>query len=161
MHIFTSITSNYIPKARVLARSVKKHVPGAIFHVLLCDSPPPGFDLEQENFDDLILLDDLEIENRAAWIYQHNVVELCTAVKGLGFQKIFRQFNAEKVIFFDPDIVIFSDIQSIEQRLDKFSILLTPHQTEPDTGRSAIMDNEVSSLKHGVFNLGFLAVRNR
>lgn len=160
MHIFTSITSNYIPKARVLARSVKKHVPGAIFHVLLCDSPPPGFDLEQENFDDLILLDDLEIENRAAWIYQHNVVELCTAVKGLGFQKIFRQFNAEKVIFFDPDIVIFSDIQSIEQRLDKFSILLTPHQTEPDTGRSAIMDNEVSSLKHGVFNLGFLAVRN-
>ncbi len=37
---------------------------------------------------------------------------------------------------------------------------VTPHQTEPEKSRSAILDNEVSSLKHGVFNLGFLAVRN-
>jgi hypothetical protein len=160
MHIFTSITSNYIPKARVLARSIRQHVPGAVFHLLLCDAPPPGFDLERENFDNLILLDDLDIESRAAWIFQHNVVELCTAVKGLGFQKIFRQFNADKIIFFDPDIVVFSDIEAIIQQLDQYSILLTPHQTEPDTSRSAIMDNEVSSLKYGVFNLGFLAIRN-
>lgn len=159
MHIFTSITSNYIPKARVLARSVKKYVPGATFHVLLCDAPPPGFDLNQEVFDNLILLDDLEIENRAAWIFQHNVVELCTAVKGLGFLEIFSKFDAEKVIFFDPDIVLFSDIQIIDHWLDRYSVVVTPHQTEPETSRSAILDNEVSSLKHGVFNLGFLAVR--
>lgn len=159
MHIFTSITSNYIPKARVLARSVKKYVPGAVFHVLLCDIPPPGFDLNREDFDHLLLLDDLEIENRSAWIFQHNVVELCTAVKALGFLQIFRKFDTDKIVFFDPDIVLFSDIEVIDQRLDSYSVILTPHQTEPETLRSAIMDNEVSSLKHGVFNLGFLAVR--
>ena len=160
MHIFTSITSNYIPKARVLARSVKTHVPGAVFHLLLCDQPPAGFDLDQEDFDSLISLDDLPIDNRQAWIFQHNVVELCTAVKGMGFQEIFRRFNADKVLFFDPDMVIFSGIESIAQQLDQHSVLLTPHQTEPETTRSAILDNEVSSLKFGVFNLGFLAVRN-
>lgn len=159
MHIFTSITSNYIPKARVLARSVKTFVPGAVFHVLLCDIPPPGFDIGREDFDHLILLDDLEIENRAAWIFQHNVVELCTAVKALGFLEIFRRFDTEKIIFFDPDIVLFSDIQLVDQWLDRYSVVLTPHQTEPETSKSAILDNEVSSLKHGVFNLGFLAVR--
>ena len=35
MHFFTSITSNYIPKARVLAQSVRDHMPDAQFHLLL------------------------------------------------------------------------------------------------------------------------------
>lgn len=159
MHIFTSITSNYIPKARVLAHSVKRFVPGAVFHLLLCDTPPSGFDIREELFDNIILLDDLEIDSKPAWIFQHNVVELCTAVKGMGFLEIYKKFNAQKIVFLDPDIVLFSDMQIIEQYLERYSIVLTPHQTEPETSRSAILDNEVSSLKHGVFNLGFLAVR--
>jgi len=159
MHIFTSITSNYIPKARVLARSVKTYVPDSVFHVVLCDTPPHGFDVSREDFDNVILLEELEIENRAAWIFQHNVVELCTAVKGLGFLKIFQQCDADKVIFLDPDIVLFSGIHVIDKMLDEYSIVVTPHQTEPETSRSAVLDNEVSSLKHGVFNLGFLAIR--
>ena len=160
MHIFTSITSNYIPKARVLAHSVKEYVPNAVFHLLLCDSPPQGFDLEQEEFDHLMLLEELDIDNQKSWIFQHNVVELCTAVKGRGFQEIFRRFGPDKIIFFDPDMVLFSGIEVIEGQLDQHSVLLTPHQTEPARTRSAILDNEVSSLKYGVFNLGFLAVRN-
>jgi hypothetical protein len=160
MHIFTSITSNYIPKARVLAHSVKKYVPNAVFHLLLCDSPPQDFDLEQEEFDHLMLLEELDIDNQKSWIFQHNVVELCTAVKGRGFQEIFRRFGPDKIIFFDPDMVLFSGIEVIEGQLDQHSVLLTPHQTEPARTRSAILDNEVSSLKYGVFNLGFLAVRN-
>lgn len=160
MHIFTSITSNYIPKARVLARSVKEHVPGAIFHLLLCDSVPQDFDLENEDFDHLILLDELDIDNKKSWIFRHNVVELCTALKGRGFQEIFRRYEPDKVLFFDPDMVLFSGIEVIEEQLDLHSVLLTPHQTEPEKSRSAILDHEVSSLKHGVFNLGFLAVRN-
>ena len=160
MHIFTSITSNYIPKARVLAHSVKEYVPNAVFHLLLCDTPPQGFDVEQEEFDHLILLDELPIDNEKSWIFQHNVVELCTAVKGRGFQEIFRRYGPDKVIFFDPDMVLFSGIEVIERQLDQHSVLLTPHQTDPARTRSAILDNEVSSLKYGVFNLGFLAVRN-
>ncbi len=159
MHIFTSSTSNYIPKARVLAESVRRHVPGATFHLVLCDAPPAGFSLEDEPFDDLITLDDFETPVGKGWIYQHNVVELCTAVKGMGFERLFQR-GAEKVVFLDPDIVVFSDLDSIGQLLDEHSIVLTPHQTEPEATRSAILDHEVSSLKHGVFNLGFLAVRN-
>lgn len=160
MHIFTSITSNYIPKARVLAQSVKTHMPGVRFHLLLCDLPPSDFDVQVEPFDDLVLLEDLEIPQRDAWVFQHNVVELCTAVKGLGFAWLFERCGADKVVFLDPDIVVFSPLDRVAQLLDQHSIVLTPHQTEPETSRSAILDHEVSSLKHGVFNLGFLAVRN-
>jgi hypothetical protein len=123
MHIFTSITSNYIPKARVLAHSVKQYVPNAVFHLLLCDAPPQGFDLEQEEFDHLMLLHELDIDNEKAWIFQHNVVELCTAVKGRGFQEIFRRYGPDKVIFFDPDMVLFSGLQAIDSQLDQHSVL--------------------------------------
>lgn len=160
MHIFTSISSNYLPKARVLAQSVKRHEPEATFHLLLCDTPPRDFDLRAEPFDNLILFDDLDIPRRKSWAFQHNVVELCTAVKGIGFAWLFEQCGADKVVFLDPDIVVFSPLDRVAGLLDEHSIVLTPHQTEPETSRSAILDHEVSSLKHGVFNLGFLAVRN-
>ena len=38
--------------------------------------------------------------------------------------------------------------------------MLTPHQTEPNTTELAIGDNEMTSLQYGIFNLGFVAVRN-
>tara|TARA_R110000823_G_scaffold295738_5_gene415672 strand:+ start:56946 stop:58091 length:1146 start_codon:yes stop_codon:yes gene_type:complete len=143
----------------VLARSVRQHEPDAVFIVVLCDTPPDNFDIAAEDFDHIILLETLPIDERPAWTFQHNVVELCTAVKGLGFQEIFKRFNAEKVVFLDPDIVLFSSLELVREKLDAYSVLLTPHQTEPEEEHSAILDNEVSSLKYGVFNLGFLAVR--
>ena len=42
--------------------------------------------------------------------------------------------------------------------LDQHSILLTPHQCVPETDVQAILDNEHCCLRHGVYNLGFLAV---
>ena len=51
MDYYTSITSNYLPKARVLAASVKRHDAHARFHLLLSDVPPEGFDLAAEPFD--------------------------------------------------------------------------------------------------------------
>ena len=43
--------------------------------------------------------------------------------------------------------------------LDRHSVLLTPHQCDPETDFQAILDNEHCCLRHGVYNLGFLAVR--
>jgi glycosyltransferase involved in cell wall biosynthesis len=39
------------------------------------------------------------------------------------------------------------------------SVLLTPHQTEPEEAIDTIIDNEICSLKHGIYNLGFLGVK--
>lgn len=160
VHIFTSITSNYLPKARVLAQSVKDRDVGACFHLMLSDEPPAGFDLASEPFDNLIRLQDLGIENLKAWAFGHTVVELCTAVKGFAFQHILSRHGAGKVFYFDPDMVVFDRLDELIERLDQHSILLTPHQCEPEQTIEGIADNEIASLKHGVFNLGFLGIRN-
>lgn len=159
IHAFTSITSNYLPKARVLARSLKSVSPDVCVHLCLNDMPPPGFEMAAEPFDRLILLEDLEIPHKRGWIFGHSLVELCTAVKGFAFTEIFRNTEAEKVFYFDPDIVVFGRFEDLLERLDQGSIMLTPHLTEPEDDLDAVADNEIASLKHGVFNLGFLGVR--
>lgn len=160
MHIFTSLTSNYIPKARVLGHSIKRYHPEAVFHLLLSDFKPDWIEESGEPFDSIIHVEELPIENVKSWIFKHTFIELCTAVKGFGFQEIFRRYSPRNVIYLDPDIVVTSRMDTIIERLSKASILLTPHQTEPDTEIKAIIDNEICSLKHGVYNLGFLAIRN-
>ncbi|WP_151702579.1 glycosyl transferase [Nitrincola alkalilacustris] len=160
VHTYTSITANYLPKARVLAESIKRVDPSVTFHLVLADNLPSGFDLAQEPFDNVILADDLPIENFRPWVFSHTVVELCTAVKGLALETIFEKHGADKVFYFDPDMAVFSRLDELSGLLDHHSTLLTPHQTEPETSVAAIMDNEMASLKYGVFNLGFVGVRN-
>lgn len=158
-HLFTSITSNYLPKARVLAQSAKRQGIDIRFHVLLCDTYPAEADRAAEPFDSIIDVEELPVPDVETWLFGHTVVEMCTAVKALGFLEIIRRFNAEKVFYFDPDIVIWSGLEGLIKRLDQHSILLTPHQLMPEQTQDAVIDNEIGSLKYGVFNLGFLGVR--
>lgn len=158
VHAFTSITANYLPKARVLAESIRRHGLGFRIHLVLCDEPPPGFDLALEPFDTLITPADLELA-APAWLFSHSVVELCTAVKGAALQYIFDAKGAEKVFYFDPDIAVFGRLDELVAALDRHCALLTPHQCVPEVDDEAVRANEICSLRHGVFNLGFLGVR--
>lgn len=160
MHAFTSITSNYLPKARVLASTLKKHNPDFKFHLLLSDKPPPDFNIEAEPFDTVINVSELSIPGMDAWIFKHRIVEMCTAVKGYGFLEIIKRYSAEKVFYFDPDMAVFKSLEHLLSALDTNSVILTPHQTIPEESYEAIIDNEICSLKHGIYNLGFLGVRS-
>ncbi|MBV1774743.1 hypothetical protein KSF73_03330 [Burkholderiaceae bacterium DAT-1] len=157
MLFYTSITANYLPKARVLAHSVKKHHPDSEFVLLLSDDLPANFVLADEPFDEVLYAESLGLPNFESWVFKHSVVELCTAVKGPALEQLLQR--AEKVVYLDPDMAVFSPLTEVEAKLDQHSIVLTPHQTVPEEDIAAIRDNEICSLKHGVFNLGFLAVR--
>mgnify|MGYP007111744949 CR=1 FL=1 len=51
MHFFTSVTACYIPKARVLAKTLKKYNEDAVMHLVISDDLPAGFDIGKEDFD--------------------------------------------------------------------------------------------------------------
>lgn len=159
VHIFTSITANYLPKAAALAHSVKRLHPQSVFHVVLSDEMPACPPATIAAFDSIINIRDLPVGNLPSWIFKHRLVELCTAVKGMAFQYIAAHFGAERIYYFDPDILVLNRLDDLERALDTHSILLTPHQCEPESDHQAIRDNELCCMRHGVFNLGFLAVR--
>lgn len=161
MHFYTSVNINYLPKARILAKTIKAHCPRSKFSLIFSDVIPEEIVVEQEPFDEIITVLDLGIpvENINLWIYEHTVVELCTAVKGQALVR-FLESGSDKVVYLDPDIAVFQSLECLEQLLDEHDIVLTPHVTIPEATTVGITDNEIAALKHGIYNFGFYAVKN-
>lgn len=159
MLVYTSVTKSYLPKARVLAKSVKHFHPDWTFVLLYSDDLPVGFDLKHEPFDEVLTIDQLGLPGWKAWAFGHAVVELCTAVKGPAAELLAQRPNVDKIMYIDPDIKVFNSLSTLDVLLDQHEILLTPHLLDAETDIAAIQDNEISALKHGIYNLGFFAAR--
>lgn len=155
---YTSVTNNYIPKARVLAHSLKRLHPDWEFTLVNAEPLPPSFDIDDEPFDVVVTPKDWQIENLESWLFKHRVVEICTAIKGKMAYTLLNKKDTEKVIYLDPDIAVFNSLNPLLENLDQYGIVLTPHILQPQGSKAAVMDNEISALKHGVYNLGFVAM---
>lgn len=164
VHAFTSFSYSYLNRARVLARTLKSLHPDWILWAVLTDKPPAGFtfDLAREDFDRLLTAEEMFGAETERWLFGHDIVEACTAVKGRASREILAQPGCGKLVYFDPDIALVNDMDEVIELLDSHSIVLTPHQTEPEPRerRGAIQDNEIASLNYGIFNLGFVALAN-
>ena len=161
VHCFTSATFSYLDRARVLAMTLKRFHKEWVFWLLLSDTEAPDFIFNEtlEPFDKVVRITELNIPSFHSWVFKHDVVELCTAVKGIFLERLLIN-GADVVLYLDPDIAIFSNLNPVLETLQKYSIVLTPHLVDPEFDRSAILDNEIGSLQHGVYNLGFLGVGN-
>jgi hypothetical protein len=158
MQAFTSVSLNYLPKARVLAETLKRQHPEAGFHLVLADYLPEWLAAAPAPFDSIIQVEQLPLANVKGWIFQHSLVELCTAVKGAAYRVLAERYPGEPLLYFDPDIVVLDRLEHLLAELRRADILLTPHLLEPEDSLDAVLDNEVCALKHGVYNLGFLGV---
>lgn len=156
---FTSAATNYLPKVRKLCASLREHHPEFEIVLALADRDGGQVDFSAEPIDAVMPVESLGIPDRERWIYFHSIVELATAIKPFVLRQLLRRPDAARVLYFDPDMVLFSRLDDLLAELDRSSIVLTPHQTAPETTLDAVRDNEISSLKHGVYNLGFLGVR--
>ncbi len=158
IHVFTSAACNYIPKVRVLVESIRQYHPEWMIHLALADELPEGVDLSGEAFDEIHPLSSLEIPNYKGWAFCHSLVELATAIKPVMLRHLLERDDCGGVIYLDPDIVLFSPLDEVVRVIGEANIALTPHQVTPENTLGAVMDNEICSLKHGIYNLGFLAV---
>jgi hypothetical protein len=157
---FSSFTFSYLNRARVLYRSLRRHHPDWELVALIVDRPPKGIvlDLAAEDFDRIVYADDLEMEDVEAWLFRHDIVEACTAVKG-PFLRQACDMGADAVIYLDPDTALLNPLDTVLEALEDHDGVLTPHLLEPEESLMAILDNELATLRTGIFNLGFLAIR--
>ncbi|MET1080195.1 MAG: glycosyl transferase [Pseudomonas sp.] len=158
IHVYTSAACNYVPKARALVESIRRFHPDWVVHLALSDQIPAGLDLSSDCFDEVHPLDSLGIANARSWAFCHSIVELSTAIKPFLLARLLERDDCAAVIYLDPDTVLFSPLQDVVDAIGQSNIALTPHLTIPDPTLSGVMDNEIASLKHGIYNLGFLAV---
>ncbi len=153
--VFTIVSANYMAYAATLMQSVRQIHPDLARLIILADAPQRFEDLDLAA--DLIYCDDLAIpliDNMKLW---YTVIEFNTALKPNVFCMLIDRFGYEQVIYLDPDILLFGSLDPIYQVLDTHSLVLTPHMLRPlQDGREP---SDLSIMKSGVYNLGFLAAR--
>lgn len=160
MIVFSCIAPNYKAHAKILFESIEKFHPSWIKIIVICEKNINNFDFSEIPFDYALSLTDLGPVNNSSWSFGLSLVELATAIKPFVFKKLFSLFPNENVVFFDPDIELFSEIYEIEKEFNRGDILLTPHQLSPEQSSYHIVANEICTLQHGIFNLGFIAIKN-
>ncbi|HME24860.1 MAG TPA: hypothetical protein VKI44_26615 [Acetobacteraceae bacterium] len=159
VNCFTSASFGNLDRARVLANTIRRFHPDWVLWLCLADAEPQGFAFDPacEPFDCVVRLEDLGIEDVRAWIFGHDLVELCTAVKGPMLARLLTY--GASVVCLDPDIALFAALDDVIHLLETHSVVLTPHVVSPERTPGGVLDNEIGSLKHGVYSRGFLAVR--
>jgi hypothetical protein len=160
LHFFTSAAVNYLPKVRALCRSIRKFHPEAMIHLVLADERPSWLTPEGEPFDAIMEIETLGIPNLRGWTFMHGIVELSTAIKPFALHRLLERPDCKAAVYFDPDMVLFSRVDDILATLETSNVALTPHQTKPEKTLENVIDNEITSLMMGVFNLGFIGVAN-
>ena len=158
---YSSFTFSYLNRARVLFQTLRRFHPDWELVALITDQPPPGlvFDPAREPFDRVVWAQNLGIPDFEGWLFKHDVVEVCTAVKGPFLHQACEGSGADVVIYLDPDTALFSSLDPLLGWLEDHDILLTPHLIDPNDTAEAIADNDLSASRTGIFNLGFVAVR--
>ncbi|MEM6622562.1 MAG: hypothetical protein AAF674_10065 [Pseudomonadota bacterium] len=157
LSVYTSCALNYLPKARALAKSLRYHHSDATLTLCLNDNSPTWLDLSAEPFDRIWHPSDLGYD--PGWIFQHNVMELSTAVKGRALCRLIEEDDADLIVYLDPDVYVFAALDDVLPAMADASIGLVPHILEPEANDAGIEAIEMSAASHGAYNLGHLFVR--
>jgi len=153
LHVFTSAAVNYLPKVRILCHSIRRYHPEAVIHLALADERPQWLRTEDEPFDSILGIERLGIPDYRNWTFTHSIVELSTAIKPFALKHLLQLPDCGAVLYFDPDMVLFSRVDDILTTLESNNLALTPHQTKPEQTLDAIFD------KTSVITLGSAANR--
>ena len=80
-----------------------------------------------------------------------------TAIKPHVFQYLLQQHREAKIMYFDPDIHFYSDLDEVLLLLQQRSLVVMPHMLK-ETPADGKWQTDLQILRVGIFNLGFLGV---
>lgn len=154
---FTICSNNYIARAVTLAQSFSKHHPDSDkFYIIITDIKN-----EQINYSipDIVFLfiSDIEPEYKKL-VSKYNLVEFATSVKATSFEYLFKLHDFQYLIYLDPDIFIYSNLDTGLLQIQNYDIVITPHILTPiNIDDHTPFESAFNNV--GIFNLGFLALR--
>ena len=152
----TIVAHNYVPMASVLAESLFEVHPEIVMHTIVIDHPATAMNLEIAN--SLVLtIDqiDLKENNYPTQASIYDVTEFATSIKPFVLEQLLRDFDV--VLYLDPDIQIFSSLDTIINMTYEHGWSLTPHVTKPyKDGNAGPPEKEIMGA--GIYNLGYVGV---
>ena len=149
--VVTIISKNYMAFATVLRDSVLLNNPDVDFYTFIIDEDNPYKDTERS---EVIVPSDVKIEHFYQRALYFDITELSTSVKPDVLLYLLDK-GYSSVIYLDPDIKVYSSLDSIYERLiEDYDFVLTPHILSPINDDN--FPSEIDMLKTGIYNLGFI-----
>lgn len=154
---FTIVAKNYIGLGEILGKTLKQYNSEIDFYIIVADEFDKIVNLPANV---LIARNILKYTNEE-WrdmSFKYNLTEFCTAIKPATFEYLLSK-GYESVIYFDPDIYLFSPIDKILSLLKKYDFVITPHICGIHKKYNGDQP-EWNINVNGIFNLGFCGVKN-
>lgn len=157
---FTICAKNYIGLALALEKSIKEHNNDVDFLIFVSDEFSDEEKIDNLPANIIIAKDAIGIaeEQWNQMSFKYDLTEFCTSIKPSCFKYVFEKFNPNACVYFDPDILVFNSLDTIYNKLEQHSIIITPHITTIQDRYTGKL-NERNLLYSGMFNLGFLALK--
>lgn len=154
--IFTIVAKNYIGLAQILGQSISQFHCDIDFYIVVADEFS-----ERNNLPKNVIIARHTLGYTAEeWTdmsFKYTLTEFCTAIKPAAFQHFVKN-GYEKIIYFDPDIYVFSPLTAIFKVLEDYDMALTPHVAGIHPCYQG--EDEWAICVTGIFNLGFCAISN-
>ncbi len=160
--VFTICAKNYVGLACILEESFKKKNPEVDFYIVIADvvtnEEAKSIRSNAISAHEIFTLDFPESQFYEM-AFKYNLTEFCTSIKPTCFKYFFQKLDYDHSIYLDPDIYLFASMDSIFSVLDHQLIVVTPHIVTMNANFAGER-SETGILSTGIFNLGFLALRN-
>jgi hypothetical protein len=157
--VVTTCSANHLAQAKSLGDSLLSFNPDYKLVIGLVDKldnrVEPGFYFPH----DLVEVEALQIPEFGEMYQRYTTLELNCALKSFFLHYTLETYQPDILFFLDSDVLVFDSFTFLETKLIDNSILLTPHITEPyPNDKHRPQEKEI--LKTGIFNGGFLGLRN-
>jgi len=152
--VFTILSRNYLGQALALKESFLRFNPGVDFYVVLMDRRTSEV-VEALGGLDVVWAEDLPIEDYWRHAFKFDVIEWSTNVKPFAAKWLLERH--EKVLYLDPDLYFYRNIDWIFDELSSHSVVVTPHATTPVYDEHP--QGDLEWMRVGTFNLGFIGLR--
>lgn len=157
--LYTVCSANHLAHSKTMVESFLQHTAGYECVIVLVDRINGRFDPNAFQPAHIRDVESLGIPGFQAMAERYSIIELNCAVKAFAAQILLCQEKPDILLYLDSDIWVTHDLEAVESALEKHSLLLTPHVLTP-LPDSHHMPLERDILRSGIFNAGFLAMKN-
>lgn len=154
---FSICSKNFTAYAITLFDSIKLHHPNSDFVLFLCDDITSDYKVDLLPFR-VVSLAEMGIPDLQGMSQRYNITEFNTAIKPFAFSFLFEKLIKDKCVYIDPDILVISPLDEVVAEFEAGAeCILTPHILKP---AEHVETSDIAMLVYGIYNLGFIGLRN-
>jgi len=154
------ISKSYLAHARAALKSFAKFHKNFDVHVLVLDDWKDHFDDSREGFKAYSISDiGFPAEDYNQILRRNSPFQIACIMKSFFAKFLLMKKGIQKLLYTDVDILFFSSVHEVIDRLETSNFVLTPHFLSRSANKTeAQIKFEASANAAGIFNMGFFGI---